>query len=1046
MTTRLVQAQINSRYVIQEKLGEGGMGAVYRAQDRLTGDTIALKRVTIASHQLDFASRASMGGNGNVRLALAQEFRTLSSLRHPHIISVLDYGFDANRQPYFTMDLLEGAQTLLDAGEKQPVETQVRLLIQVLQALAYLHRRGILHRDLKPANVLVNVQGQAQVLDFGLSAAVEHAKGVAGTLAYMAPEVVQSQPVSQASDIYSVGMMAYQLFTGRYPFNMRSPARLMAHIVALEPDVSAIENPELAVVVARLLAKDPAARYNDADAVIRDLSAAVAQQPPPESIAIRESFLQAAQFIGRETELAQLTDSLHNAMQGQGSTWLVGGESGVGKSRLVDELRTLALVDGALVLRGQAVEGGGLPYQLWRDVVRRLVLSTELNDLEAGVLREIVPDIGQLLGRDVPDAPELTGTAGQQRLVFAIADVFKRQKQPVVLIVEDLQWATESLTVLRHLNGIVQPLPLLIIGNYRNDERPDLPDELPQMQVMALSRLDEDCIAELSASMLGEGGRQPQVVELLQKETEGNVFFLVEVVRALAEEAGQLSNVGSMTLPESVFAGGIQRIVQRRLAKVPAELQTLSKLAAVLGREVDRAVLRQIVPSEQVEAWLITCANAAVLDVQDDRWRFAHDKLRESLVIDLSDNERPALHRQAAEAIETVYPDDRAYAIRLARHWHEAGNETKEGHYATIAGKHALNLSAYQDAIRLLSRVLVLTPEADFAGRAMWLVQLGHSYSSLSNFPMAVQHLDEGLNLARKSGSQREEVGALNQLSVIAWRQGDYAKAAQLAEQALPLAREIGDQAGAASSLNNRGIVEAMQGNYVTAQPFFEAALALRREISDNLGAGAILMNLGALTAMAGDLEKSQQYLIESLTLTREAGNRRLMAECLGNLGQLNERLGNDEEAQRYSEEGLVIYKNIGDRKGQARELINLGFLMFKSGNAADASRYYGSALAQAMPLGDLQNAVDSLAGIAGVRAVSGLHLAAAELAGLVLQHPATGADIKTSKIEPLLADLREKMPADELEAALERGKMLDLETVAAEVLALLEAEADDGQ
>ncbi|MBK7919754.1 MAG: protein kinase [Chloroflexi bacterium] len=144
-----IQTQINARYIIQEKLGEGAMGVVYRATDRIIGDTVALKRVTINSSQLDFASRASQGNSGNVRLALAQEFRTLSSLRHPHIISVLDYGFDADRQPYFTMDLLEEGRTLLAAGENQPVEAQVTLLIQVLQALSYLHRRGILHRDLK---------------------------------------------------------------------------------------------------------------------------------------------------------------------------------------------------------------------------------------------------------------------------------------------------------------------------------------------------------------------------------------------------------------------------------------------------------------------------------------------------------------------------------------------------------------------------------------------------------------------------------------------------------------------------------------------------------------------------------------------------------------------------------------------------------------------------------------------------------------------------------------------------------------------------------
>lgn len=721
------------------------MGAVYRVQDRLTGQVVALKRITTPTEQIAFASK---GSSADYRLALAQEFRVLASLRHPHIISVLDYGFDEDRQPYFTLELLQNARTLLDAGKDKSVVQKIDLLVQMLQALAYLHRRGIIHRDLKPDNVLV-VNDHVKVLDFGLALvhdlqAQSSEEGfISGTLAYMAPEVLKGESVGQASDLYAVGVMAYELFAGRYPYNAASITQLIMEITQTYPDTAALDvDDRLKLILDRLLAKTAEERYQDANelmAVLGEISPSRAHYETP---IIRESYLQAARFVGRTAELDLLNAALTQTLNHQGSMWLIGGESGVGKSRLVDEIRTQGLVKGALVLRGQAIIEGGAPYQMWRDVLRRLVIHTALSDEEINVLKLLVPDIGTLLNLQIPvaDFPDTDPTSLQARLFTAVEAVFRRQTQPVVLIVEDLQWASESLALLKWLERIVPDTALLIVGTFRDDERPDLPSEFLSAQLIKLLRLSTDAIEELCVSILGDIGHRADVIALLQRESEGNIFFIVEVIRVLAEAAGELTKIGHITLPASVFAGGIEAAMRRRLSRVPDTSRSLLEFAVIAGRELDLHLLQTLEPQTNIQNWLLSLGTT--VEVQEDRWRFTHDKFRESLLRELVGERRKQLHRKVAETIEQIYPHDPTQYAILAYHWAQAEDKHKERHYSELAGKQAHANSAYTDAVRLLKRAIDLQPDprAHSVGQLHRL--LGESFLGVGNMRTGRDHLE----------------------------------------------------------------------------------------------------------------------------------------------------------------------------------------------------------------------------------------------------------------------------------------------------------------
>jgi len=1022
---------LGQRYRLRRLIGQGGMGMVYSALDRLTGQQVALKRVLIPTEQLVFNSRS---GPNDLHLALAQEFQVLASLRHPHIISVLDYGFDANRQPYLVMDLLHRAQPIVMAGQGQPVNEQVRLLIQMLQALAYLHRRSIVHRDLKPENVLV-VDGQVKVLDFGLSHPVGESSGIVGTLSYMAPEVLDGKPVGSTADLYSAGVIAYELFTGRRLFDSDSFLKLIDDILYTPPDLTALTVPEsLVAVVQKLLMKTPADRYGDAETVIAALNEAIGQPYAAESAAIRESFLQSARLVGRDAELASLLDALSNTVDGQGSAWLVSGESGVGKSRLLDEVSIRAMVQGALVLRGQAVSEGGSPYQVWRDVLRRLALTTELDPLDASILVEIVPELPALLEQPITTPLALEPVARQTRLIEIVTGMLRRQIQPILILLEDIHWAgEESLSLLEQLVPVATTRRIMLVCSYRDEEGLSIADRLPGAQQLHLHRLAEDAIAELSASILGKAGQEPRVVEFLQRETEGNVFFLVEVVRALAEEAGQLSEVGRKTLPEHVFAGGVARIIQRRLDRVPPEMRPLLVSAAVLGRELDIPVLRAIDPAWSVEDWLLVGANAAVLEVNEQHWRFTHDKLREAILSTLTSNQRSGVHRQAAVALEAVYPDSRQHAAALAYHWRMAGDAAKEVSYARLAGEEARRVSAYREAIAFFERALALSD--DPGARAYLSGQIGGVVFWLGDFELAKGWFKKSLDAATQVDDREQKASALVGLGDVALQQGDYPQARSYYTNGLDIARAADRPAVVSHVLAGLGDVAWRTGDYDQAKVFQEENLALARQINQPSTIVNALNMLGIVHAMQQSYEQAKACFSEGTALARTLGDRARVSQTLSNLGEVSRLEGHIDEARVYFQEALDVNRVVGNRYAETNLLWNLGALAILTGDWGQARRLFDDTLHNSRAIGSVPLMLGGVLGRAQLLAHEGQIRRAAELVGLIMSHPGSSSDLKEHETQPFLSQLQAHLPPDDLTAALAQGQALNLDAVVDDLL-----------
>lgn len=802
---------VGSRYRLGATIGLGGMSQVFAAYDRLTGRTVALKQLS-TRYESTSARPASppdlppsprtasetvaLFGEGEayadrLRFALAREFRTLSSLRHPNIISVLDYGFGHDGRPFFTMDLVPRPRTIVQASRERDRPGRIALLIDMLRALSYLHRHGVVHRDLKPSNVLVH--DQVKVLDFGIAVRPrERQPAHAGTPGYIAPELLRGEALTPAADLYAVGVIAFEMFSGAHPWANQRRGSLSG----AEPDFSKLDADEGVTEVIRcLLSQTPQQRPPSADAVIDALGGTGGQAR--HTPATRESFLQRAELVDRIESRRALAGALDRVLRGQGGLWLVEGVSGIGKTRLLAEIRTLARVLGIQVINGQATAEVRASYELWREPLRHLLLSSEVDDAQAALLAALVPDIATILERPVSEHAPNPQTARAQ-VLDVIRSMLASQPGATVIFLEDLHWAQEGLDMLAELASELDTLPVLIIASSRSDEAPHLARSLPAAHRLRLDPLQRDDIEALTASMLGARGATAQVVDFLTDHTEGNVFFIVEAVRALADDAGSLDAIGEGPLPERIASGGIEAVVRRRLEQIPPEAEPFFAWSAVAGRVLDRALLAEVFGEQQLEAGLAAGEESALLEVRDDQWQFAHDKFREGLLDRLEPDQRRELHGRVAQAIERVHGGGPERAAELAHHYGRAQWPDKERMYCSVAGRAALEQGAYGDASRLLQRALTLHRDLPAPDREQELDALLH-YGSLLNVTQGwgtaevARVYDRAQALSSELGAQRRVVPALYGLGMSELVQGRLEAARELALRCLSLAEAGGD-------------------------------------------------------------------------------------------------------------------------------------------------------------------------------------------------------------------------------------------------------------
>jgi serine/threonine protein kinase/tetratricopeptide (TPR) repeat protein len=761
------------RYCLFEEIGRGGMGIVYRAIDEKTGRMVALKTVTSVSER-------TLG-------PIRQEIRALSQIVHPGVIRVLDEGL-SDGVPWYAMELLDGhslsvwldrhsprtvtqesisgpdatssghdslprTKAIVEGpGDSAKAVEALPIIWHLCAALSFVHGRGFVHRDLKPSNIFVRTDGTPVLLDFGIAGrwGAAHGREVLdlgfyrmGSPQYMAPEQIKGELIDARADLYSLGCILFEIVTGAPPFVGPSIKDIFRQ--QLEDPPPSIRgrdvNPALAHLIERLLSKTPHERIGHAEDIARELEQLGVAPALAPAGPVPQPYLYRPEFVGRDDLMASFDDVVANTLAGRGSFHCVGGESGIGKTRLALEVGRRAAQNKLLVVTGECIPvSTGLygdsslrsrPFGPFRAFLQ--AVADRIRARGAAEREKILGPRGPLLavlepGLDdtAPAAPvpAVTNAGARDRLIRAMRDTLYAFADvcPVLLILDDLHWADElSVRLLATLRtSDLEIHALAILGTWRTEEEPaDLTSVLQSSAAHSsvLSQMDNAAIAQMVGGLLGRPTPPEDLVLFLQTRSTGNPFFVSEYLRAALENnflrrdpqgrwglMARAHVAGSSPREELPFPASLRELIAMRLRRVDQTTARLAEVASVLGRDMHPTLLAALsdLDEDNQLARVAELRVKGILDVgSGGRLRFQHDRIRELVYATLKEADRQALHRRAAEVLEggTVVGSGADNQLaEVANHYREAGLAVKAAIYFRRAGEQAKLIYANDQA------------------------------------------------------------------------------------------------------------------------------------------------------------------------------------------------------------------------------------------------------------------------------------------------------------------------------------------------------------
>jgi eukaryotic-like serine/threonine-protein kinase len=882
-----------SHYQIVEQIGAGGMGVVYRAHDEQLDRDVAIKVLPSGS----LADEAA-------RKRFRQEALSLARLNHPNIATVHEFGTQ-NDINFLVTEFIPGItlDMKLAGGALEPKET-IRLGVQLAEGLAAAHQQGIVHRDLKPGNLRVTPDGRLKILDFGLAQFMPHASDfgltmtmtssqeITGTLPYMAPEQLCGQPADARTDLWSAGAVLYEMATGRRPFPQTPAALLISSILNQSPDPPSSLRPELPLSLGRValkaLSKDPAQRYQTAEALSADLVSALAPSAPV-SVPAPASRRLALPLIG---------------------TLLIFCAIGFFVFR-VRQRKPAASIPGR---RSIAVLGfkntSGIAEKSWLSTALSEMLTTELSQ-------------GDQL-RTIPGE-----SIAQMKVNLSLPDADSYSQQTLARIRQNL--GSDEVVLGSYLplgNGILR-LDLRLQDAAAGDTLASISEKGSESEI---DTLITKAGAELRAK-LGIGALSDSQSASVRASLPSNQ----EAARAFSEALQKLRLFDALSARDL-----LEKAVALEPGFAPAHA-ALAQAWSTLGydpqaKEQAKQALDLSSGFSREERLLIEGRSHELLGEQPEAvenyralWRFFPDRIDYGLSLiraQIAAGKGADAQTTLAEIHKLAVSDADSARIDLAASNIAASQSDfkQQQYWAESAANRGRTVGA--------NLLVAESMQMD----AMAAQRMGQS-------DKAIQLAAQSRQLYSAAGNRQGAARTLLMTSDVLFDQGDFEGSKKKVEEALPIFRKIGSQKSIRGSLERLGNVYYAEGKLTESKKYHDETLRDDLAVHDPVALASDYGNIANDMDGLGDLRGALKMQEQSLAAFNEVGDRRGSSATLNNLGNLYVEMGNLDLAEKTYSQAIVIAREIAFRSGEPYPVAGLGDVLVARGKLDKARENYQEAL-----------------------------------------------------------------------------------------------------